>query len=118
MLVYPWLLFPFQILRFSTNGFDQCFVDAFFFGLFIGCVWYILLTDCFLSPQARIRGWRTREADLLPSFCLEDLWESFREWSVYGVGVPLLLNGSDSVRQFYVPFLSGIQLYIDPQRLR
>ncbi|KAK6161047.1 hypothetical protein DH2020_004428 [Rehmannia glutinosa] len=36
------------------------------------------------------------------------------EWSVYGVGVPLLWNGSDSVVQYYVPSLSGIQLYIDP----
>lgn len=94
------------------------FLDAFFLELFIGNLLYILLIDGLLSPQARIRGWRTREADLQPSFCLGDLWESFREWSVYGVGVPLLLNGSDSVRQFYVPSLSGIQLYIDPHRLR
>ncbi|KAL5560950.1 hypothetical protein UlMin_030697 [Ulmus minor] len=68
--------------------------------------------------ETRIKECRTREADTLPFFCLEDLWESFREWSVYGVGVPLLLNGSDSVKQYYVPSLSGIQLYIDPDRLR
>ncbi len=76
------------------------------------------LTGGFLSPQARKRGWRNREADIHPYFSLGDLWESFREWSVYGVGVPLLLNGSDSVKQYYVPSLSGIQLYTDPHRLR
>ncbi|PON48901.1 Myb/SANT-like domain containing protein [Trema orientale] len=68
--------------------------------------------------EARVRGWRTREAELHPFFCLGDLWESFGEWSVYGVGVPLMLNGNDSVKQYYVPSLSGIQLYIDPHKLR
>ncbi|OMO63921.1 hypothetical protein CCACVL1_22185 [Corchorus capsularis] len=65
-----------------------------------------------------MRGWRTREADRHPYYCLRDLWECFSEWSVYGVGVPLLLNGSDSVKQYYVPSLSGIQLYVDPHRHR
>lgn len=51
-----------------------------------------------------------------PYFCLGDLWESFREWSAYGAGVPLVLNGSDSVIQYYVPYLSAIQLYADPSR--
>lgn len=67
-----------------------------------------------LFSEARIRGWRNRENDMQPFFCLGDLWEAFGEWSVYGVGVPLVLNGSDSVKQYYVPSLSGIQLYIDP----
>lgn len=47
---------------------------------------------------------------------LGDLWESFKEWSAYGAGIPLLLNGSDSVVQYYVPYLSGIQLYVDPSK--
>ncbi|KAL4341659.1 hypothetical protein GQ457_08G021660 [Hibiscus cannabinus] len=72
--------------------------------------------QCF--SEAKMRGWRTREVNLRPYFCLGDLWECFSEWSVYGVGVPLLLNGSDSVEQYYVPSLSGIQLYVDPHRLR
>lgn len=61
------------------------------------------------------KGWRTQESDVQPYYCLGDLWESFREWSVYGAGVPLLLNGKDSIMQYYVPFLSGIQLYVDPR---
>lgn len=48
-----------------------------------------------------------------PFFVLSDLWESFKEWSAYGVGVPLILNDRDGVVQYYVPYLSGIQLYSD-----
>lgn len=65
--------------------------------------------------KGNVRGRRTREAQVHPFYCLGDLWESFNEWSVYGVGVPLLLNGKDHVKQYYVPFLSGIQLYVDPR---
>ncbi|KAJ8749637.1 hypothetical protein K2173_026286 [Erythroxylum novogranatense] len=65
------------------------------------------------STQGRSRGWRNHEADTQPFFCLGELWESFREWSVYGVGVPLSLKVNDTVNQYYVPSLSGIQLYTD-----
>ncbi|KAK4405507.1 hypothetical protein Sango_0557200 [Sesamum angolense] len=65
-------------------------------------------------PRTSMRAWRNRSSEFHPYFILGDLWESFREWSVYGVGVPLLW--SDSVVQYYVPSLSGIQLYIDPTR--
>ena len=51
-----------------------------------------------------------------PYFVLSDLWESFKEWSAYGAGVPLVLNGSDSVVQYYVPYLSAIQLYVDSSK--
>lgn len=68
-----------------------------------------------VSPEVNGKGWRTQESDVQPYYCLGDLWESFREWSVYGAGVPLLLNGKDSIMQYYVPFLSGIQLYVDPR---
>lgn len=60
-----------------------------------------------------MRGLRTCDVEFQPYFVLGDLWESFKEWSAYGVGVPLILNDSDSVVQYYVPYLSGIQLYGD-----
>ncbi|KAB5537301.1 hypothetical protein DKX38_014834 [Salix brachista] len=65
-----------------------------------------------------VRGWRTCEVQHHQNmyFVLGDLWESFKEWSAYGAGVPLLLNGSETVVQYYVPYLSGIQLYIDPSQ--
>ncbi|URE17634.1 hypothetical protein MUK42_11494 [Musa troglodytarum] len=61
--------------------------------------------------KTTIKGWKTCDVKFKPYFALSDLWESFKEWSAYGVGVPLLLHGNDSVIQYYVPFLSGIQLY-------
>ncbi|RVW20466.1 hypothetical protein CK203_110137 [Vitis vinifera] len=58
-----------------------------------------------------MRGWRTCDVEFQPYFELGDLWESFKEWSAYGAGVPLVLNDSDCVVQYYVPYLSGIQIY-------
>ncbi|XP_077215165.1 uncharacterized protein LOC143849761 isoform X2 [Tasmannia lanceolata] len=67
--------------------------------------------------KTSMRGCRNYDdAELNPYFSLGDLWESFKEWSAYGAGVPLLLNGSDSVVQYYVPYLSGIQLYVDSSK--
>ncbi|KAJ0644670.1 hypothetical protein HanRHA438_Chr16g0758141 [Helianthus annuus] len=65
-------------------------------------------------PKTSMKGWRNREDDYHPYFLLGDLWESFKEWSAYGVGVPLVLNERDSVVQYYAPSLSAIQLYVDP----
>ncbi|KAJ6833699.1 uncharacterized protein M6B38_338380 [Iris pallida] len=63
-------------------------------------------------PKMKMRGWRSCDVEYRPYFSLGDLWESFKEWSAYGAGVPLLLDdGSDCVVQYYVPYLSGLQLY-------
>ncbi|XP_028805444.1 uncharacterized protein LOC114760348 [Neltuma alba] len=61
--------------------------------------------------KTTMRGWKTCDVEYQSYFTLNDLWESFREWSVYGAGVPLVLGQSESVVQYYVPYLSGIQLY-------
>ncbi|KAL1531863.1 hypothetical protein AAHA92_31950 [Salvia divinorum] len=58
-----------------------------------------------------VRDWRMCNVEFQPYFLLSDLWVAFKEWSAYGAGVPLLLNDRDSVIQYYVPYLSGIQLY-------
>lgn len=68
-------------------------------------------TVLFYFMQTTMRGLRTCDVVFQSYFALNDLWESFREWSAYGAGVPLVLNKSDSVIQYYVPYLSGIQLY-------
>ncbi|KFK33345.1 hypothetical protein AALP_AA5G002000 [Arabis alpina] len=65
---------------------------------------------------------RERRADddgdkLVPYFVLGDIWESFAEWSAYGTGVPLVLDNKDRVIQYYVPSLSGIQIYADTHAL-
>ncbi|KAI5389496.1 uncharacterized protein LOC127101281 [Lathyrus oleraceus] len=43
-------------------------------------------------------------------FSLSDLWNSYNEWSAYGVGVPIHLNDEDTLVQYYVPYLSAIQI--------
>lgn len=58
-----------------------------------------------------MRGWKTCDVEYQSYFALNDLWEFFKEWSAYGAGVPLLLDQRDSVVQYYVPYLSAIQLY-------
>ncbi|KAG2640990.1 uncharacterized protein LOC120666496 isoform X2 [Panicum virgatum] len=69
-------------------------------------------------PKTSMRGWRNCDATSPPPyFCLGDLWEAFKEWSFYGAGVPLVLNGRESVVQYYVPYLSAIQLYADPSKV-
>lgn len=44
-------------------------------------------------------------------FTLGDLWQCYDEWSAYGVGTPVVLNNGDNVLQYYVPYLSAIQIY-------
>ncbi|KEH32323.1 hypothetical protein MtrunA17_Chr4g0067961 [Medicago truncatula] len=67
-------------------------------------------------PKTSSRRWKTKEAELVPYYVLGDLWESFKEWSAYGAGVPLVMNGNESVTQYYNVSLSAIQLYIDPTK--
>ncbi|KAK9676224.1 hypothetical protein RND81_11G062700 [Saponaria officinalis] len=66
--------------------------------------------------KTMMRGLKKSDVEFQPYFLLSDLWKSFKEWSAYGVSVPLVLNDSDSVVQYYVPYLSGIQLYFDPSK--
>lgn len=66
--------------------------------------------------KTTMRGWRRSDGELQPYFLLGDLWESFKEWSAYGAGVPLILNDSDCVVQYYVPYLSAIQIYCESTR--
>lgn len=88
-----------------------------FFGLFQRAFWLIWV-ETFLcgNQQTGSRRWKPKEAEFHPYFVLGDLWESFKEWSAYGAGVPLVLNGSESVTQYYNVSLSAIQLYIDPSK--
>ncbi|KAF9594103.1 hypothetical protein IFM89_027406 [Coptis chinensis] len=49
-------------------------------------------------------------------FMLADLWESFKEWSAFGARAPLILNDSDDVLQYYVPYVSDDQIYSDSMK--
>ncbi|KAL2341718.1 hypothetical protein Fmac_009658 [Flemingia macrophylla] len=67
---------------------------------------------CF--PVSSKRRWKTAEEEWHAYYVLGDLWESFKEWSAYGVGVPLVLDGNECVTQYYNVSLSSIQLYVHP----
>jgi hypothetical protein len=68
-----------------------------------------------LSTQTNGRlstdAWHHADTDSVEYFNLSDLWEQYYEWSAYGAGATVQLHGGDKVIQYYVPYLSGIQLY-------
>jgi hypothetical protein len=88
-------------------------VSVFFFGFISKALLSLFLC---VNKQKSKRRWRPMETELQPYFVLGDLWESFKEWSAYGAGVPLVLSGNESVTQYYNVSLSAIQLYIDPSK--
>ncbi|MCO5563809.1 hypothetical protein L7F22_017458 [Adiantum nelumboides] len=64
------------------------------------------------SECARDR-WKL-QSENIPFFSLGDLWRSYDEWSAYGAGVPLKLPSGETIVQYYVPYLSALQIYMQP----
>lgn len=66
-------------------------------------------------PKTAIRNlseiWHPWDRDTIEFFTLGDLWCCYDEWSAYGVGVPITLNNQETVVQYYVPYLSAIQIF-------
>ncbi|CAN6892692.1 unnamed protein product [Brassica oleracea] len=50
-------------------------------------------------------------------FRLSDLWDCYDEWSAYGASVPIHLSNRESLVQYYVPYLSAIQIFTSPSSL-
>ncbi|KAE8736391.1 (RS)-norcoclaurine 6-O-methyltransferase-like isoform 1 [Hibiscus syriacus] len=82
--------------------------------------------DCFLHcttptvksqflPKSEIRNlnllWNFREIENVVYFTLSDLWSCYDEWSAYGAGVPIMLNSYETLVQYYVPYLSAVQIF-------
>ncbi|KAK9689761.1 hypothetical protein RND81_09G079000 [Saponaria officinalis] len=82
--------------------------------------------DCFINsttpvipsqylPKSEMRNlnrlWNPWERENVEFFRLSDLWNSYDEWSAYGAGVPFLLNSGEPLVQYYVPYLSAIQIF-------
>lgn len=44
-------------------------------------------------------------------FTLADLWNCYDELSAYGAGVPISLDNGETLVQYYVPYLSAIQIF-------
>ena len=65
--------------------------------------------------QSEIRNlnklWHPKEREEIEYFTLSDLWNCFDEWSAYGAGVPIRLDSGETLVQYYVPYLSAIQIF-------
>ncbi|KAJ6884969.1 hypothetical protein NC652_031847 [Populus alba x Populus x berolinensis] len=57
------------------------------------------------------RLWHPWERDTVEYFTLGDLWNFYDEWSAYGAGIPIVLNNDETLVQYYVPYLSAIQIF-------
>lgn len=55
--------------------------------------------------------WQPPGKDTIEYFTLRDLWDCYDEWSAYGAGTPVRLNGGETVMQYYVPYLSALHIY-------
>lgn len=64
-----------------------------------------------LSFQEWDELWLPAGRETVECFNLRDLWNQYIEWSAYGAGTKVLLHGGDKVDQYYVPYLSAIQIY-------
>ncbi|XP_045814412.1 uncharacterized protein LOC123907970 [Trifolium pratense] len=55
--------------------------------------------------------WLPLGKDPVECFALKDLWGCYERWSAMGAGTPILLGNGDALTQYYVPYLSSIQIY-------
>ncbi|GMH12603.1 hypothetical protein Nepgr_014444 [Nepenthes gracilis] len=66
-------------------------------------------------PKTEMRNlnrlWYPWERENVEYFTLSDLWNCYDEWSAYGAGVPIVLDGGETLVQYYVPYLSAIQIF-------
>ena len=69
---------------------------------------YPFMQDCVQDLNNR---WRLPGQDKIDYFTLADLWDCYDEWSAYGIGIPLKLDGGENIMQYYVPYLSAIHIY-------
>lgn len=90
-------------------------------GLFV-CFWVFFdpqfdFDECdLLYMQSEIRNlnrlWHPWEREKVEYFTLGDLWNCYDEWSAYGAGVPIKTDSAETLVQYYVPYLSAIQIFI------
>ena len=80
------------------------FLKFFFFVVALSCILQSSLND--LNSQ-----WLPLGEDTIEYFTLKDLWDCYCEWSAYGAGAPVMLESGETLTQFYVPYLSAIQIY-------
>ncbi|PKU82599.1 uncharacterized protein LOC110107565 [Dendrobium catenatum] len=55
--------------------------------------------------------WQPIGKEEVEYFNLRDLWDQYNEWSIFGTGIPIICPNGETVLQYYVPYLSAIQIY-------
>ncbi|CAB4274404.1 unnamed protein product [Prunus armeniaca] len=80
---------------------------------FLHCTTPVLQSQ--FLPKSEIRNlnriWHPWEREKVEYFTLSDLWNCYDEWSAYGAGVPIALDSGETLVQYYVPYLSAIQIF-------
>lgn len=88
-------------------------------GRFLDCTTPIVRSK--ILPKTSVRNlnrlWHPWERETIEYFTLEDLWGCYDEWSAYGAGAPIILHDQETVIQYYVPYLSAIQIYTSSRSL-
>ncbi|KAF8409320.1 hypothetical protein HHK36_005394 [Tetracentron sinense] len=88
----------------STQSNLECFID---------CTTPVVPSQSL--PKTAIRNlnrlWHPWDRETVDFFTLGDFWSCYDEWSVYGAGVPIGLSNKETVVQYYVPYLSAIQIF-------
>ena len=84
--------------------------------IYAKCVdWWALSFIFFLVVQSETRNlnrlWQPWDREKVEYFTLSDLWNCYDEWSAYGAGVPISLDNGETLVQYYVPYLSAIQIF-------
>ncbi|GMH12073.1 hypothetical protein Nepgr_013914 [Nepenthes gracilis] len=66
-------------------------------------------------PMSEVRNlnriWHPWERESVEHFTMNDLWNCYDEWSAYGAGVPIFHSKEETLVQYYVPYLSAIQIF-------
>ncbi|XP_055802115.1 uncharacterized protein LOC129871241 [Solanum dulcamara] len=80
---------------------------------FLDCTKPLVASQSLAKSEIRNlnRLWHPKEREEIEYFTLSDLWNCFDEWSAYGAGVPIRLDSGETLVQYYVPYLSAIQIF-------
>ncbi|GLU06481.1 hypothetical protein SLE2022_235130 [Rubroshorea leprosula] len=94
---------------FFDKGFKQSNLEC-----FLHCTTPVVKSQFLTKTEIRYlnRLWHPRETEKVEYFTLGDLWSCYDEWSAYGAGVPIVLRNGETLVQYYVPYLSAIQIFI------
>lgn len=56
-------------------------------------------------------SWQEQGKEEIEYFRLADLWDCYDELSAFGFGSQVDLNNGETVMQYFVPYLSAIQIH-------